>query len=397
MADGACNAAGGSIIGNAMREPDRLRTGTEVGWLPSADGGRLASRALGGPTAAVRVGLVVPASGPLGLLGPASLNCALLAQQEINARGGMLRRPVELVRVDGGRAPASVAAEVEGLIDAGELDALVGMHTSAVRVAVADAVAGRAPFVYTPPYEGGEQRLGMLCIGETVRGQLGPALRWLVDTRRVRRWFLLGSAYRWPRAAHRFAATVLPAAGANIVGEALLPLGTTSFRHTIGRLVASGADAVLLNLIGQDLVGFHRAARAYGVTRSLVMLSACLEENTLLALGGDDTGELWATMGFFATLPTAEGMAFEGRYAAAFGARAPVTSAHAQSCYEGVKTLATVADRARTLQTGPFDRAAEGTRIAGARGALEVSRRHVAQSAYLAHADGLDFRVTAGL
>ncbi len=56
------------------------------------------------PAQAVRVAVVVPTSGTLGLLAPTALNCAALAAAELNAAGGILGRPVELVylaRADG--------------------------------------------------------------------------------------------------------------------------------------------------------------------------------------------------------------------------------------------------------------------------------------------------------
>ncbi|WP_199432920.1 substrate-binding domain-containing protein [Qaidamihabitans albus] len=365
-------------------------------FLPSVTGEELLSRAAGGPSGSVRAALVTPSSGPLGLMGPASLNCALLACSEVNARGGILGRPLDLVRVDGGRAPREVAREVDWLVRAGEVDAVVGMHTSAARVAIADAVAGLVPYVYTPPYEGGEQRLGLLCTGETLGRQLGPALAWLVEHRRARRWFLLGSDYRWPRAVHALAGRMLHQLGSTVVGEELLPLGASDFDRPLTRLVSRRADALLLNLIGDDLVRFHRAACGAGLARRVLRLSACLEENTLLGLGGDDSGELWTTMGFFPTLATDASLAFDARYAAAFGPHAPVTSAHAESCYEGVGVLAAVAARAGSLHPAAFDAAAEGACADGARGRVYIANRHVPQTAYLAHADGLDFRVVAG-
>ncbi|MGW0449782.1 ABC transporter substrate-binding protein, partial [Streptosporangium sandarakinum] len=70
-------------------------------------------------SAALRVGLVVPLSGVLGLVGPCAVNCAILAADEVNLAGGMLGRPVELVLVDGGGPAARVAAEVAGLAAGG--------------------------------------------------------------------------------------------------------------------------------------------------------------------------------------------------------------------------------------------------------------------------------------
>lgn len=378
-----------------MTGRDELPAAPQV--LHADDGRALLPRAIAGPSGTLRVALVVPASGPLGLLGPSCLNCASLARTEVNAAGGVRGTRLELVRVDGGRAPGRVAREVAMLAASHEVDAVVGMHTSAVRVAVADAITGTVPYIFTPPYEGGEQRIGMLCTGETLDQQIDLALCWLVRRRHTRRWFLLGSDYRWPRAIHARASAVLGSLGVHACGQALLPLGTRDFGPALDAIRASRADAVLLNLIGEEMVRFHRAAAETGLAARVVRLSACLEENTLLGLGGDDTGGLWTVMGFFPTLATESGMAFDAAYAARFGPNAPVVSAHAESCYQGVRLLAAVANRAGSLHPPRFDAAASGTLVPDARGLLTVDDRHVRQPVYLAHADGTDFRVAAQL
>ncbi len=56
-----------------------------------------------GPDAGVlRLGLLLPLSGPLGLTGPSGLSAARLAAIEVNAAGGAAGRAVELVPVDAG-------------------------------------------------------------------------------------------------------------------------------------------------------------------------------------------------------------------------------------------------------------------------------------------------------
>jgi urea transport system substrate-binding protein len=109
----------------------------------------------------VRVALVVPLSGTLGLIGPGAVNCAALAAREINEAGGILGRAVELRLVDGGRPALEVAIELRTLVRRGEAQAVVGVHSSDVRVALVSALGATVPYVYTPPYEGGERAPGV--------------------------------------------------------------------------------------------------------------------------------------------------------------------------------------------------------------------------------------------
>jgi urea transport system substrate-binding protein len=344
------------------------------------------------PARTVRIGVVVPTCGTLGLLAPSVLNCAALAAAELNAAGGILGRPVELMLVDGGRPPEVVAAEVRRLVRAKALTAVVGTHASDVRVALASVLGGTVPYVYTPPYEGGERTPGTFLLGETPQRQLRPALDRLLAGR-ARRWLLLGNDYVWPRRVHAAARPHLARAGAVVVGERYVPRGGADADALVELVAAARVDAVLLSLVGSDLVLFNRAFARSAMAGRVTRVCAALEENGLLGAGGDATGELYATMGYFAALSTDASLAFAERYTARFGPHAPVLNGHAQGAYDGVQLLAALARRAGTLTVPAVDAVADGTRVDGGRGTFVMHDRHAVQPVYLARADGLDFEV----
>jgi ABC-type branched-subunit amino acid transport system substrate-binding protein len=346
------------------------------------------------PDQALRVGVVVPTSGTLGLLAPSAINCASLAAAELNAAGGILGRPVELVVVDGGRGPDAVAGEVASLVRDGALAALVGTHASDVRVALARALGGAVPYVYTPPYEGGERTAGVFLLGETPQRQLRPALDWLL-ARRARRWLLLGNDYVWPRRVHAAAGRHLVRAGAHVAGEWYVPRGGADAAALVEAVTAARVDAVVLSLVGSDLVAFNRAFAASPLGGRVARVCPALEENGLLGAGGDGTGELYAAMGYFAAVATEESLAFGARYTARFGPCAPVLNGHGQGAYDGLQVLAALSRRAGSLAVPALDAVADGTVVAGGRGRFVVRDRHAEQPVYLARADGLDFDVIA--
>jgi ABC-type branched-subunit amino acid transport system substrate-binding protein len=314
---------------------------------------------------AVRVGLAVPLSGPLAMTAPSALDLAGLAADEVNAAGGIAGRPVELVAVDSGRTPAVVAADAAALQRAGAFDLLVGFHTSDVHRALERALPPEARYVFTPPHEGGRRRPGVLRIGPSPLEQHAAALRWLTLNRRARRWVLLGTDYVWPRTVHRAARQVLSAAGAQVVGEAFVPFGPGDAGLLVDLVLRSRADAVLLSLVGRDLVAFNREFTRAGLDRRVVRLSGALEENGLYALGGDATGELFACMPSFAAAEDAsdEGqLALQERHARRSGPRAPVICAYARGVYDGVRLAAALADGR------PTARASAGPRLGRADG-----------------------------
>jgi ABC-type branched-subunit amino acid transport system substrate-binding protein len=334
----------------------------------------------------LNVALVYPMQGPAGIFGPTCEACALLAAEEINKAGGVLGRELRLMEVDGGADPQVVAGEVEALVATGAVHGVTGWHISSVRQALAPRVAHRVPYVYTALYEGGEHTEGVFMTSETPDWQLLPAMRLLAETRGVRRWFVVGNDYVWPRrtarAARRYART---SGTGRVCGEAYLPLDTEDFRAVLRRIEHADADAVLMLLVGSDAVRFNRAFAASGLDQRCLRLSTLMDENMLMASGPEATGDLFSTAGFFASLANQDTLDFHGRYAARFGIEAPAPGSLGESCYEGVLLLAALGAAADTVS------------YEGPRGLLRLRDRHVRQRIYLAEADGLDFTVLAQL
>ena len=351
----------------------------------------------GGLPGELTVALVIPLSGPAGVFGPSCELSARLAVGELNDGGGVLGRRVRVLPVDGGGAPERVAAEVEALVSMGAVDAVVGWHISAVRRALVPRIAGRVPYVYTAQYEGGESTPGVFVTGETPAGQLLPAMRLLAESYRVRRWFVVGNDYVWPRVSARAALRYARACGGRVCGQEFVPLGTEDYSGVVRAIDRSGADGVLMLLIGADAVHFNRAYAAHGLHQRALRLSTHMDENMLLATGAEATENLWATAGYFETLATAESLDFNGRYVARFGTHAPVLSSLGESCYEGFRLLAALADRARSLDVRTLMRTGRAAGYEGPRGAVSLHGNHLEQPIYLARAEAFDFDIVAQL
>ena len=83
--------------------------------------------------APLKVGILIPLSGPAGLFGPSCENCSRLAVEEINAAGGILGRAIEPIFADVGGPPADATKTALKLWKGDGVEAFIGMHDSAVR------------------------------------------------------------------------------------------------------------------------------------------------------------------------------------------------------------------------------------------------------------------------
>lgn len=357
----------------------------------------MARRAARRDPGVLEVAFVLPLDGPAGMFGPSCEACGRLAEEEINAAGGLLGRELRLRVVNGGAAPGEVASEVAGLVADGAVDAVTGWHISAVRQRIAPLVTGRVPYVYSPLYEGGETTPGVFLAGETPGRQVLPGLRWMASELGIRRWCIVGDDYVWPRVSAAAARRYAPDCGAVVVDEVFVRLGTQDFDAVLRRVARSEPDGVLMFLVGSDAVQFNRAFAAAGLDATCVRFSPLMEENMLLATGAANAVGLYASAGYFETLPTTDSLDFSGRYVRRFGVNAPALNSLGESCYEGLLLLARLAERAGALDPARMTAAAETLAYSGPRGDVRMRANHLLQDVYLARADGLEFEVLAAL
>lgn len=379
---GSHGAAGGRGMQRPLLRPRMRPGGLQRQALPQHD---------------LTVALCVPLGGSAGIWGPSGLACARLAVAELNRGTGINGHGCRLITVNASDDSPDIESTLVELVENQAVDALIGLHTSAVRHRILRAVGGHVPFVYTPLYEGGESTPGVFAIGEVTSNQLAPAIRWLGVHRRPKRWLAVGNDYVWPHVSHRQARRYIADAGADMVAEVYLPFGTTDFSEVLDQIRSSRADAVLVSLVGQDSVEFNRAFGRAGLSRSVLRLSGAIGENELLGIGAENSDDLFVSSGYFATLDTDENLAFKERYRNHFGERAPTLNTFGQSTYEGVHFLAALFNQAlrshhdwETMGQAPL-------RYQSARAAHYAGGGVNDTPIYLARADGHVFKVITRL
>ena len=356
---------------------------------PSETFGRTILRARKRSRESFVVGLLIPVSGPLAMLGPSALACGRLAGEAWNRAGGSLGREVRLAVLDAGAPSARLDDEVATLLDNDELDAIVALGTTPVGHRVSEIIGARVPMIFTTQFEGTGLPRWVHAIGETPDRQLLPAVQWMSEHRRVRRWYLLGNDYSWPRCAQRKVAERIRGLGGSVAAERYVALGERDFDRVVEEIAHSSADAVLVSLIGSDSVHMCRAFAAADLPGRVLRLSSSIEENALLGMGHRNTEGLFAVSGYFATIGSEANARFKERYHGRFGDRAPTLNSLAQSVYEGLVHLRRQCGETTDNDDSPLS-SVRSVRRPGPRSAP-------AECVYLAEADGLALRVIQDL
>ena len=332
--------------------------------------------------------------GPAGIWAPSCEASAILAVAELNQKGGILGRQLDLVMLNAGATDASAAAAATAVDN---VDVMVAMLTSSARKPVARELhKRRVPFVYTPQFEGGTLDPGVVTVGETAEDLLRPGLSWLATEKHATRFFLLGNDYIWPLQSMVRARQMIADMGCVVVGSAVIPFGVEDHEQLMSRISRARPHVVVSWLLGQEAVVFNRAFAAAGLSSRILRFSTAIDETILYAMGESCSAELYVASGYFSSLRSHNNAAFLERYHTYFGDTPPPINAFGESVYEGVHCVAGLVEAADSLHPSDLrrkvGRAAQERTARGFKGQIVAGAAH---PIHLAVAEGHDLRVIA--
>ena len=120
---------------------DESQSSTEAG--PA----QVSTATTGGPLV---IGTLLPLTGSLAFLGPPEVAGVQLAVQEINAAGGVLGAPVQLVEGDSGDTSTDTANTTVDRLLASNVNAIIGAASSSVSLTVIDKIAAAGVVEFSP-------------------------------------------------------------------------------------------------------------------------------------------------------------------------------------------------------------------------------------------------------
>jgi urea transport system substrate-binding protein len=289
----------------------------------------------GGPP--IKVGILHPESGTMANDGRPLIDATLLAIDEINENGGLLRRRVEAIVRDTQSDPDVAVREAEKLILRDRVSTIFGIWLSSTRKQLKPTLEKHDHLlVYPVQYEGMEQSPNILYNGTTPNQQIIPAVRYCFGFLNKRRFFLVGSDYVFSHAANAVIADEVKTLGGTVVGEEYIPLGSGAVEEVVRKIAAADADVILNTITGDTNRPFLRALRARGVKSDRIpTVSFSLTEHEIRSLASKDTIGDYAAWSYFQSIERAENWAFVQRFRAKYGAQRTVSDPM-ETAYFGV-------------------------------------------------------------
>ncbi|MDH5444046.1 MAG: ABC transporter substrate-binding protein [Gammaproteobacteria bacterium] len=203
----------------------------------------------------IRLGLMPPLSGMVELYGQEIIWAAQIACDEINERGGVLGKPLELIIEDDGSMPEQAVPAAERLIDKHHCVAIIGNLLSNSRIAVADHVSlpRKIPYLNFSFYEGSIFNRYFFSFSALPNQQIDKMIPYMADRFGPKMYFA-GNNYEWPRGSIDAAKRALLRFGGEVVGEEYFPIGTSDFTELMDRVARSGADVFVPYAAGSDQI-----------------------------------------------------------------------------------------------------------------------------------------------
>jgi urea transport system substrate-binding protein len=286
----------------------------------------------------IRIGLLHSLTGTMAVSERPLVDAERLAVEEINARGGLLGRPVEMVIVDGQSNWETFAREAERLIGQEHVDALFACWTSACRKAVKPVVERHDHLMFYPvQYEGLEQSPNILYTGSAPNQQIIPGTRWALDTF-GKRVYLIGSDYVFPRTANLMIRDLVSTGNGQVLAERYLPLGSRDMAAVVADIRRLKPDVVLNTLNGDSNAAFFDALIQAGLV-NMPLVSFSVAEPEMAAWGGGRLGRHYGVWSYFQSLPRPENRRFVQAFKKRYGADR-VTSDPVEAAYVGVRLWA---------------------------------------------------------
>jgi branched-chain amino acid transport system substrate-binding protein len=219
----------------------------------------------------IRVGHLTPVTGFLGPLGEFAQMGVRLAAEEINAAGGVLGRPVELV-IEDSVNPQTASAKAERLIERDKVAMIIGEISSASALAIGQ-VANRTKTVFINTGANSDALRGASCNPfmfhiEAANSMMVLAVGNYLKSENMikgKKWYSLTADYAFGHDLFRVAKKFVTENGGEFVGEELVPTDATDFSPYLLKIRQARPDVVASNLAGNQITNFIKQYAEYGL------------------------------------------------------------------------------------------------------------------------------------
>lgn len=283
----------------------------------------------------IKIGVLFSQSGPMAVTETAHIQGVLLACDELNAQGGIRGRLIEPVIVNPDGSDQRYDRMATDLLLKQGINAIFGCCLSTSRKAVLPIVERYNGILFYPSvYEGFEYSPNVIYGGAVPNQVIVPLLEYLF-AHHGKRIALFGSDTLYAREINRIVNEFLLDSGGSVVEEIYFPFGTSAarFEPALKRVVASGVDAIMSTVVGEDGVVLYEAF--HSVERNghdIPIASLTTTESELGKMSPEARAGHLSALPYFGTLDYPQNKAFVAAFQKRYG-EGKTPGVYTEVCY----------------------------------------------------------------
>src|SRR6202050_4899254 len=227
----------------------------------------------------VKIGLDNPLTGTFAAVGKNEVIGCQLAVEQINAKGGMLGRQVQLlVEYSTSGDTATAVQKANKLIERDQVNFLLGNINSALTQAMANVsyekkVFHIVPGGHTDSITGSQCHWNVFRVCNTTRMETNSVSNVLLKSY-GKKWYFITTDYAFGHSLQQGFEASLKAAGGTELGADYTPLGTTDFSANLIKAQSTNPDALILLLAGDDMINCLKQAVQFGLNQKIHIAGA---------------------------------------------------------------------------------------------------------------------------
>ena len=245
----------------------------------------------------IRIGMVDPFTGVYAAVAQNELIGAKLAVEQINAKGGVLGRPIELLVEDSANDVGTGVQKTRKLIERDGVSFIIGDVNSGIAQAMAQVTAEKKVLHvvsggHTDSITGKDCKWNVYRVCNTTRMEANSVTD-LLFNKYGKKWHFITPDYAFGHTLYDACAANLKKLGGTVTGNELTPLGTSDFSAYLIKARAANPDVLLLLPQGSDMVNCLKQIVQFGINKQIHVAGTQQELESLESLPPEARIGIW--------------------------------------------------------------------------------------------------------
>jgi branched-chain amino acid transport system substrate-binding protein len=335
----------------------------------------------------VRIGVIQPTTGPVAYDGNIYVNTVKMLVEDMNAKGGVLGKKIELVVEDGACNPAQSVNAAEKLVVRDKVVALLGAFCSTSTAAVMEvAKKHKVPLITgistaaQLTEQGNPYFFRAVATTPMLGNAFGPVLPKAV---KAKHFAFLTLNDDWGRSMQASYPKAIESGGGQIVANEFFQQSDLQFLSQITKVKAANPDAIVLAANTQQAVALSKQIRELGVTVPLIGEGSWTSDS-FIKLAGPAAEGVYGLVEYVYTIKSAINEEFVKEFQAKLKEN---PSKFAGAAHNAIHIMVDAIRRAGAADPEKIRTALEQTDYNGLVGNIKFDAKHQAygQTVYLAH------------